>query len=90
MRVGIGFDIVTTLTPTLPDAKRGATAQAPIQETSEQLEAGLVWWPCSFCNLRVLVDSRKRGRERCACGAVRCHSGRSEGWRKGKQEWWFC
>lgn len=87
--IKIGFDVITDKTPMLPTAKRGDSANAPIQETDEQLAAGLVWWPCSFCNLRVLVDSYKRGRERCQCGAVRFHAGNSEGWRKGSQEWWF-
>jgi hypothetical protein len=88
--IKIGFDVITDNTPTLPDARRGAATKAPIRETSEQLEAGLVWWPCGFCGLRVLVDSLKRGRERCQCGAVRCFSKGSEGWRKDGREWWFC
>jgi hypothetical protein len=89
IQIHIGIDCVTADTPSLPDAKRGAVAKPPITETAEQLEAGLVWWPCSFCDARVLISAGRRTREKCECGAVRVHSHGAEGWRKDGGEWWF-
>lgn len=78
----IFFDLITDKTPTLPNAKREAVTVPPITETSEQLAENLIWWPCSFCGKRVLIASFIRGREKCTCGAVRCHSQGAEGWQK--------
>jgi len=89
IHVGLGFDMIDASTPTLPNAKRGDCSEVLVKETSEQLAAGLVWMPCSFCGRRVLVDCKRATRERCKCGAIRCHHLGEEGWRKGKNEWWF-
>lgn len=89
MEIGIGLDVISEETPTLPDAKRGDSVEGLIRETEEQLAADLIWWPCSFCGRHVLV-AVGRGREKCACGAVRCHSRGQEGWRRDGKEWWFC
>lgn len=76
-----------------PDAKRGdSVAGAEPDETPEQSAAGLVWWPCSFCNRFVLVDAWPKlhgRRERCACGARRIISRETEGWTRGGKTWWF-
>jgi len=90
--VQVSFEVVTDDTPSRPHAKRGDSIRAGgrgITETDEQLSAGLIWWPCSFCNRHVLVSVNIRGRERCKCGAVRCHSQGQEGWRRDGKEWWF-
>ena len=89
IHVGLGFDMVTGSTPTLPNAKRGDCSDVLVRATSEQRAAGLNWIPCSFCNRYVLVDTNRATRERCKCGAVRCHNQDEEGWRKGKKKWWF-
>lgn len=71
-------------------------ADPPMEETAGQRAEGLVWWRCSFCGRLVLVDAYRNTRERCTCGARRCHHNdarrgiHEEGWRKGKDEWWFC
>ena len=74
--------------PMMPYAVRGTISEQPVKETSEQLEAGLVWWPCGFCNLRVLISADRHTHERCSCGAVRLSHYDSVGWRLGDVEWW--
>jgi len=97
MSVGLGitFEFNDGKEPMYPDAKRGDSVEGRARETPGQREAGLVWWPCSFCGRKVLVDAWRRTRERCACGARRTtHTDTArdiyeEGWRKGEQEIWF-
>jgi len=89
MQVQTTIDMINWNTPTMPAAGRGAVCEGSIKETTDQLDAGLVWWPCSFCGKKVLVDSKSRGREKCSCGAVRCHYRGQEGWCKDGDEWWF-
>lgn len=89
VKIGLDFEVVTGATPSVPGAKRGAVYDGVVCETWDQLEAGLVWLPCLFCGRRVLIDSNVRGREKCSCGAIRCHSRGSEGWRKDGDEFWF-
>lgn len=89
--------------PTIPDAKRGHVASGagrPPQTTDEQSAAGLIWWQCTFCHSWVLVDAYRQTREKCTCGARRCHHTSrpdswgekyySEGWTRDGQTWWFC
>jgi hypothetical protein len=97
MNLGIGISLHLQSDPTFPEAKRGHVIppdQTP-RATDEQLALGLIWWPCSFCHSWVLVDSTRRARERCSCGARRCHHTSrdgyySEGWRRDGKTWWFC
>lgn len=69
IEISFEIDCIGPSTPTLPDAKRGDSVKGPIKATEAQLHAGLCWWPCSFCDRKVLV-SIGRTRERCKCGAV--------------------
>ena len=79
-----------------PTAKRGDVVKGRAVETQEQLDAHLVWWSCPFCDCKVLIDAWRQTRERCICGAARCHHTDSrrgiyeEGWRRGIREWWMC
>jgi len=89
IEIVLRMEVITDQTPVMPGAKRGEVYTGAIQETGDQLEAGFVWWPCLFCGRKVLVDSNVAGRERCSCGAVRCHWRGMEGWRKNGEECWF-
>jgi len=84
------MELNTWNTPTIPDAVRGSVVDPPVTETREQLDSGLIWWCCSFCGRMVMINCSIRGRERCSCGAVRCHYCGQEGWRKDGKTWWIC
>ena len=87
--VMLTMDCTTDQTPSWPDAARGDCFDGSITETRAQLDQNLVWEPCAFCGLKVLIRCDIRGRERCSCGAVRCHHRGQEGWRRGDDEWWL-
>ena len=96
MAINLNIELATGYEPKDPNAKRGDSIAGPVQETREQLAGGLVWATCSFCGGHVLVGIRRDYRERCACGARRCHHTDSrrgtyaEGWRCGTEERWLC
>lgn len=93
--ISLGMSISTSASPVYPNAKRGSVvprSETGIYEprtTDEQDEDGLLWWPCSFCEAWVLVDAFRLTRERCACGARRCHRNGNDGWTKDGVTWWF-
>lgn len=95
--VAIQIGCVDGSTPTIPSAKRGRATSKDVTETAAQLDAGLIWDWCPFCDRHVLVDAFRRTRERCTCGAVRTHATvrgydgdrhYNQGWRRGKKTWW--
>lgn len=73
--INIGFIVRTKDTPELPNAKRGDFSATNVQETKEQLDTGLIWVQCMFCEGFVLVachiEPQSRKREKCQCGAKR-------------------
>lgn len=82
------IEITTRDTPTNPHAKRGDCSDQNVQETPEQIKNNLVWWPCSFCSCKVLVNIWGRG-EICKCGARRIKRKYREGWKRGNDEMFF-
>lgn len=90
--IQIGFETVTSDTPTLLDAKLGDTSKTQVIETSEQNHAGLIWDKCPFCGGYILIDVWKQHREKCACGAVKIlrKGGMVCGWKKDGVEWIMC
>jgi hypothetical protein len=96
MNIGMRIEIRDGNEPTVPTAKRGAFFQGLVRTTDEQSEKGLTWWPCAFCGGNVLVDVYRNTRERCACGARRCHHTDTrrgiyeEGWRLNGHTLWYC
>ena len=55
--INITFTCDDSNTPTLPDAKRGDSSETHHLETKEQLDAGLIWWPCGFCGREIFAKS---------------------------------
>lgn len=91
--INIGWSLTTGESPVFPDAKRGAvyerTGPLAPRATLQQLDAGLIWASCCFCGAFVLIDAERRTRERCSCGAVRCHRNGADGWRRDGESWWM-
>lgn len=83
--LSIGWDVIDSSTPTLPNAKRGRVSEKHVKATEEQLKAGLIWWPCGFCGRYVLIDSWRNTREKCTCGAVRRNHHGNAIWKKGDE-----
>ena len=81
--INISFTCDDSNTPTLPDAKRGDCSETHHLETKEQLDAGLVWWPCGFCGLEILIGMNTR--ETCKCGAKRHNHHGYLSWQKSDE-----
>lgn len=89
IELGISIECHDENTPKKPEAKRGDCFDGTIDSTREQLDAGLLWWPCGFCGTNVLISTRIKGREKCKCGAIRHNHFAEVYWKRGNEKAWY-